>query len=189
MINPTDHPVHELIANRWSPYDFGDGDISRDDLRSLFEAARWAASAFNEQPWRFIVATRNDAEGFATAVSCLMEKNQQWAQKLPVIVFTAARKSFTRNDHPNGSAQHDLGMAVGNLVFEATARGLALHHMAGIDRDRIREVYSVPDEFDIMTAIAIGQSAEGVEPGARNRKPLAEIVFGGEFGKGAPLAG
>ncbi len=96
-MNPTDHPIHELLAERWSPYAFAPRTAPVADLRSLFEAARWAPSAFNEQPWRYLVATRDDEPGFARLLSCLVEPNQQWAQHASALVITVASLQFARN--------------------------------------------------------------------------------------------
>src|SRR5262245_29146922 len=122
----TDHPVHELIAARWSPYAFSDRPVARADLLSLFEAARWAASSYNEQPWSYLVATREDPEEFARALSCLVEGNQAWAKAAPVLALACTSLKFARDGRPNAAAIHDLGLASANLVLEATARGLAV---------------------------------------------------------------
>src|SRR3954452_12155067 len=117
-----DHPVHELITRRWSPYAFADRPVSEDDLRSLFEAARWAASSYNEQPWSYLVATKADSQEYARMLSCLVEGNQAWARNAPVLALCCARLTFHRNDKPNAAAVHDLGLATANLMLEATAR-------------------------------------------------------------------
>ena len=111
-----DHPVHDLIADRWSPYIFERREVEREKLLSCLEAARWAASSFNEQPWSFIVAERTDEEEFNRMLSCLMEANQAWAANAGVLLLTVVSKSFSRNNKPNRVAQHDLGLAVGNLA-------------------------------------------------------------------------
>src|SRR5438270_1999465 len=99
-----DHPIHELIAKRWSPYAFADRPVPEDDLRSLFEAARWAASSYNEQPWAYIVATKGDPEGFGRLLSCLVDANQVWAQAAPVLALGCTRLNFARNGQPNAAA-------------------------------------------------------------------------------------
>src|SRR5688572_2705801 len=111
----TDHPVHELIGARWSPYGFADRPVSREDVRSLLEAARWAPSSYNEQPWSYILATREDAQEFEKVLSCLVELNQAWAQAAPVLMLCCTKLNFARNDKPNAAAIHDLGLAAGNL--------------------------------------------------------------------------
>ncbi|MCH9021144.1 MAG: nitroreductase family protein, partial [Planctomycetes bacterium] len=93
----TDYPIHELLAERWSPYGFEDRSVDQADLRSLFEAARWAASSYNEQPWSFIVATRENPEEFARLLSCLVEANQGWAKAAPVLVLGVVSLKFSRN--------------------------------------------------------------------------------------------
>src|SRR3954469_10402959 len=117
------YPVLDLIAKRWSPYAFADRAVADDDLRSLFEAARWAASSYNEQPWRYVVATKADPAEFARLLSCLVEPNQAWAQAAPVIGLGCTSLVFERNGKPNAAAIHDLGIASATLTFEATARG------------------------------------------------------------------
>src|SRR5262249_35234267 len=119
-----DHPIHELIARRWSPYAFADRPVSPVDLRSLFEAARWAASSYNEQPWSYIVATRDNPTEFERVLSCLVEGNQAWAKVAPVLALGCTSLKFTLNGKPNAAALHDLGLAAGNMCLEATARGL-----------------------------------------------------------------
>lgn len=193
----TDHPVHELIAKRWSPYGFSDRPVSQDDLRSLFEAARWAASSYNEQPWRYIVATKEDPGELERLLSCLVEPNQEWAKAAPVLALGVAGLRFARNDKPNGVAIHDLGLAAANLTLEATARGLVVHQMAGILPDHARELYAIPDTFQPFTALAIGYAADPAglsdemkqrDLGERTRRPLGEFVFAGQWGKSSELA-
>jgi nitroreductase len=118
----TAHPVHELIARRWSPYAFADRPVAEADLRSLFEAARWAASSYNEQPWSYLVARREDAQEFARLLGCLVEGNRVWAQHVPVLALGCTSLKFTRNGQPNAAAVHDLGLASATLTLEATAR-------------------------------------------------------------------
>ncbi len=187
----TDYPVHELIAKRWSPYSFDDRTVPEADLRSLFEAARWAPSSYNEQPWNYIVATKERPEQFAQLLSCLVEGNQVWARYAPVLALGVAKLNFARNDKPNRAAIHDLGLAAGNLVTEATARGLVVHQMIGILPDRVREIYAIPEGYEPMTGIAIGYVGDPNrlpdhlkerDRAPRSRKPLREFVFGGRWG-------
>jgi nitroreductase len=189
--NP-DHPIHDLLARRWSPYAFADRPVSAADLRSLFEAARWAASSYNEQPWRYIVATKVDSTEFERLLSCLVDGNQEWAKAAPVLALGCTSLNFERNGKPNAAAIHDLGLASANLTMEATARGLFVHQMIGILPDKAREVYRIPEGIQPLTGLAIGYAADpSVLPeklrvrdlAPRTRKPLGEIVFGGEWGK------
>ena len=194
----TDHPVHELIARRWSPYGFADRPVSVEDLRSLFEAARWAASSYNEQPWRYIVASKDNGREFERVLSCLVEGNQGWAKEVPVLALGCVNLNFSRNGKPNAAAIHDLGIASATLTLEATERGLAVHQMIGILPDRAREVYEIPEGSQAVTALAVGYAADPDRlPEAlkerdlapRTRNPLAAFVFGGKWGDSSDLAG
>lgn len=190
------HPIHELIANRWSPYAFSDRSVSDADLCSLFEAARWAASSYNEQPWTYILATKQNSEEFERLLSCLVEGNQGWARAAPVLAIGCTSLNFARNGQPNAAALHDLGLASANLTLEATARGLFVHQMIGILPDKARELYSVPVGVQPLTGLAIGYAADpstlpenlrqrDLTP--RGRKLVSEFVFGGEWGKASNL--
>ncbi|MCZ6783626.1 MAG: nitroreductase family protein [Proteobacteria bacterium] len=192
----TDHPIHELATRRWSPYVFADRPVAREDLTALFEAARWAASSFNEQPWSYLVATREEPEEYERLLSCLVEPNQAWAKAAPVLALGVVTHRFKRNDKPNRVATHDLGLAAGNLLLEATARELLVHQMAGILPDRARELYSIPSGSEAWTGLAIGhagdpESADGGlgdrDRAPRTRKPLREFVFSGRWGQAAGL--
>ncbi len=187
----TDYPVHDLITKRWSPYSFDDRPVSESDLRSLFEAARWAASSYNEQPWSYIVATKENPEEFERLLSCLVEGNQVWAKAAPVLALGIATLKFARNNKPNRVAVHDLGLAAGNLCLEATARGLMVHQMVGILPDKAREIYELPEDSEAVTGLAIGyvgnpdslpDTLKERDRAARQRKPLGEFVFGGKWG-------
>jgi nitroreductase len=187
-----DYPIHDLIAHRWSPYAYAKRPVGPDDLLSLLEAARWAASSYNEQPWSFLVATQDEPEEFSRLLSCLVPANQEWASRAPVLILTVIAKQFQRNGKPNRVAEHDLGLAIASLTVEATARGLSVHQMAGIDQAKARQEYTIPEGFEPCTAVAVGYAAkEGEAPEElrakdghpRARKPLPEIVFGGNFGK------
>ena len=191
----TDYAVHNLIASRWSPYSFADRSLSDEDLRSLFEAARWAASSYNEQPWSYIVAKKEEPNEFERLLSCLVEANQRWAKSASALALSISRLN-SHNNKPNRAAFHDLGLAAGNLVLEATARGLAVHQMIGILPDKARELYSIPDGYEPLTALAIGYAGNPAElpeeirarDGARRpRKPLKEFVFAGQWGVAATL--
>jgi nitroreductase len=187
----TDYPVNELIANRWSPYGFDKRPVSQEVICSLLEAARWAPSSYNEQPWSYIVATRDQADLFAKVLSCLVEPNQAWAKAAPVLLLCCTSLNFSRNGKPNAAASHDLGLAAGNLCLEATSRGLSVHQMIGILPDKAREVFAIPDGVEAVTAMAIGYAADPAslptelkdrDTSARQRKPLADFVFGDSWG-------
>jgi nitroreductase len=192
---PADHDVHPLIRERWSPRAFASRTVERAELRSLLEAARWAPSSFNEQPWRFLVAQREDEEGFQALLSCLNDTNQRWAKNAAVLVLSAASPSFARNGKPNRHALHDLGLAVSQLTLQATALGLRVHQMGGFSVERARELLSIPPTVEPVTVLAIGFPGNPDELPAdlrekelrkRERKPLAELAFQGRWG--APLS-
>jgi nitroreductase len=193
----TDYPILPILAERWSPYGFEDRPVSEADLRSLFEAARWAASSYNEQPWNYLVATRENSAEFGRLLSCLVEANQAWAKEAPVLVLGIVSLRFARNNQGNRAAVHDLGLAAGNLLAEATTRGLSVHQMIGILPDKAREIYQIPEHFEAWTAMAIGYKADPTKlPDAlrerdmapRQRKPLNKFVFTGRWGNPMPLA-
>lgn len=188
-------PIHEFLARRWSPYGFSDRPVTDDDLRSLFEAARWAPSSYNEQPWSYIVARRHDADAFATVLSCLVEGNQKWAQHAPVLALAVVNLRFVRNGNENRAARHDIGLASANLSFEATARGLLVHQMIGVEVARASSAYTLPQHHEAYTGLAIGYPGDppALDPELkqrdaqrRGRKPIADFVFTDDFGRPAP---
>lgn len=192
----TEHPIHDLLVKRWSPRAFSDKPVEPAKLKQLFEAARWAASSYNEQPWSFIVALKEDKPAFDKALSCLLEANQSWAKLAPVLVLTTYKTNFTRGGKPNRVAFHDLGLAVGNLSTQATELGLWVHQMAGVQLDKVRETYDVPTGHDPATAFTVGYMGdvddlpEGLrdpEKSPRDRKPFNEFVFGDKFGEPSKL--
>jgi nitroreductase len=194
----TDHPINDLVANRWSPYCFSRNRISSEDLCALFEAARWAASSYNEQPWSYIVASLEQKDEFERLLSCLVEANQQWARNAPVLALGIASLNFSRNNKPNRVAIHDLGAASAFLALEATARGLYVHQMAGILPDKARELYAIPESHEPMTGIAIGYADEADDfprelrerdATRRPRKPIEQFVFGAKWGNHSDLFG
>lgn len=191
-----DHPIQDLIARRWSPYAFADRTVSDADLRSLFEAARWAASSYNEQPWSYIVAAKGEPDAFERLLSCLVEGNQGWAAVAPVLALGCTSLQFTLNGKPNAAAVHDLGLASANLTLEATARGLVVHQMIGILPDKARELYRIPEGVQPVTGLAIGYAADSNtlpekyrerDLAPRSRKLLNEFVFGGEWGAASSI--
>jgi nitroreductase len=182
-----DHPILPVMAERWSPYAYDPRPVEREKLLSCLEAARWAPSSYNEQPWTFILAERTDAAAFAKALDCLVEGNQAWAKNVGVLLLTVVARSFTKNGKPNAACEHDVGLAAGNMVLQATALGLQGHQMIGIVAAKVRAAYQVPDGHDPLTAIALGYPAN-VSAGTtdplgqrdltpRGRKPLSETVI------------
>lgn len=190
-----DYPVHALIERRWSPRAFADQAVEPRVLRSLLEAARWTASCFNEQPWRFLVARRQDAQELQRMVDCLTPNNQRWAKDAAVLMITLAIPTFAKTGKPNRHAWYDVGQAAAQMTVQATALGLFVHQMAGLSPDKVRETYGVPDEIEPVSAIAIGYPGDPAvlpddlhqkELAPRTRRPQSEIVFCGAWGRALP---
>lgn len=188
---PTNHEVHELIRQRWSPRAFADRPVEPSKLRQILEAARWAASSYNEQPWRFVVATKDEPDDYERMLECLVPFNQRWGQTAPVLLLSFYRTTFSRNDKPNRCASHDVGAAAAQLTLQATALDLYVHQMAGIRPGAIREAYDVPDVFEPMAALAVGymgdpaqlpDELEEREQAPRTRRPLEDTVFSSTWG-------
>lgn len=194
----TSRPLIPEITNRWSPRAFSEKPVEDQDLRALLEAAQWAASSSNQQPWRFIVARQGDSH-YEKLSEGMVEGNKVWASRAPVLMATVVRKNVVGKDFPNPHARHDLGLAVGNLSAQATHLGLSLHQMAGIIPENIERSFALdPDQYEVVTMIALGyhdpsridQLKEGhaqSEKAPRERQPLEELVFGEEFGRPAPF--
>jgi nitroreductase len=192
----TDAPVHELIKNRWSPRAFSEQPVRPEILRSLFEAARWAPSSNNEQPWAYLVAAKDDAENFAKMLGVLVEFNISWAKHAPVLALSVAHLKMNRDGKPNRVALHDVGSATAQLTLEANARGLSVHQMAGFDAAKARQTFVIPPDWDPVAAIAIGYpgNPESLpdklrerELAPRTRKPMGEFVMSGSWGHTAPF--
>jgi nitroreductase len=191
---PTDHPVHELIRERWSPRAFSDKPVPAELLRSLFEAARWAPSSNNEQPWAFLVATKDDHASHAKMLSTLVEFNQAWAKHAPVLAIAVSELAFARNGQLNRNTFYDTGAAVAGLTTEATARGLFVHQMAGFDPHKAIELFAIPTGWEPIAAFVIGypgdpqslpETLRERELALRTRKPLADFVMSGNWGQPA----
>jgi nitroreductase len=189
---PADYTLDDEIARRWSPRIFEEGRaVERDKVMTLLEAARWAPSCFNEQPWRYLVFDGTDAEALARARACLVEGNA-WALKAPVLMISIARDNFTHNEEPNRTAQHDVGLASENLVLEAVELGLVAHQMAGFNVARARREFNIPEGFTVLAMIALGypyrgslddldEKTRGKELTSRSRKRVSEIAFTGTW--------
>jgi nitroreductase len=188
--------VHELFRVRWSPRSFASRPIPDEVLETILDAGRWAASSYNEQPWRFIVAKKENTEAFQKMLSVLLPFNQAWAKNASVLVLTVARSNFSHNETRNAYAMHDAGAALAYMMLQAAESGLQAHGMAGFDQEKAREVFNIPPEFQIGAVAAFGypDSAEKLsddqlkqrELAPRTRKPLSEIAFNGRWGE--PLA-
>lgn len=182
--------LNEAISDRRSPLAFSLKPIESSKIYLLFEAARWAPSSYNEQPWRFIYSTRENPEGFQKLHDCLMPGNQSWVKNVPMLVLSVAKKNFSLNDEPNFYAFHDVGLATQNLMLQAVHMGLVSHPMGGFDKTKARELFQIPDGYAPAAMIAIGYAgnpgdlAEDLykrETAERIRKPQSETVFSGKW--------
>lgn len=185
------YAIQETMQTRWSPYGFAERSLPARELRSLLEAARWSPSSYNQQPWRFVVARREEGEPFERLLSCLVEFNRGWARHASALALGIVARSFEGRGAGNPAAEHDLGLATAHLMLEGAARGIATHGMIGIDAARARDAFAVPEGFDPLTAIALGYAGEprdypqklrDRDRAPRDRKALAEFVFGAEWG-------
>src|SRR5574337_1999170 len=183
------YEINSLIINRWSPRSFMPEEINDKDLFTLFEAARWAPSSSNSQPWRFIYAKRN-SKNWNTLFELLVDFNKQWCAYASALVVIVSRKNFENNGQPSMTHQFDTGAAWENLAIQAVSQGLVTHAMAGFDYAKAKSTLEVPDDFEVLAMIAIGKRGPkdklSPELQAREtpntRKPLSEIVMDGKFG-------
>jgi nitroreductase len=178
--------IHPLLAQRWSPVDFRPDAVEPEKLTRLLEAARRAPSCYNDQPWFYLAASKDEPEEFARLLSCLVEGNQKWAQNAPLLLISVARATFGRNGKPNAWAWHDVGLASMSLTVQAESEGLSVHQMGGILPDRIRELYALPEDCQPVAGIAIGYAAD-VPRKETPRKDLSEFVFTGAWGRSRSL--
>lgn len=187
--------LHDIIQARWSPRAFDpDRPVGHDDLLALLEAAHWAPSCFNDQPWRFVVCNKAaDETGWRNALSVLAEKNQRWAKNAPVLMLAVAMDNFNHNGQPNRWAMYDTGAASVSLCLQATALGMSVHQMGGFDAEQAREVFKLPGDCRPMAMMAVGYQAEAdvldddfkeAELAARSRAALNERFFAGQWGRG-----
>jgi nitroreductase len=183
---PAVEGVLPTILHRWSPRSFADRDVSEKDLRTIFEAVRWAMSSFNEQPWRFLVGRRG-SETYEKILGTLGPFNQMWAATAPVLIMGAAKTTFSHDSSPNRVAFFDLGAASGYLALQAAALGLAVHQMAGFDPEAARKAFGIPEEYVLGSAMALGYQGDPEalpreqmvkqEISPRTRKALGEFVW------------
>ena len=196
MEKPADnqHPIHEIIRNRWSPRAFSERPIANEPLLSLLEAARWSPSCFNDQPWHFILAQKEAPETFDKMLFCLSEQNQTWAKHAAVLMLAVARDRFAHNGKKNRHARYDTGQAVAALTLQATALGIRAHQMAGFSPEKSRETFGIPADHEAITAIALGypgnidmlpKGLQDQERKERFRRPLGEFVFSTQWNREA----
>ena len=181
-------PIHDLLARRWSPRAFAERPVESDKLASLFEAARWAPSSSNELPWMFVVATKDDQAAYDRLLACLLKGNRKWAFRAPVLLVSVARMQFEDDGKPNRHAFHDTGMALENLLLQATALGLVAHPMAGFNIEQARADLKIPAGFEPVAMVAVGYPGEPAllpdylqqrEANPRERTPVSGFVYAG----------
>ncbi len=184
------YQINPLILNRWSPRSMTGEELDNEEIMSLFEAARWAPSSYNNQPWRFIYAKRN-TEHWDRLFNLLAEGNRAWAKNSALLVVVISRKNFEYNEKPARTHQFDTGSAWENLALEAFSRGIVAHGMQGFDYDKARIDLEIPIDFEVMAMIAIGKkgSRDNLSPELQkkeklsDRKPLKDIVMEGIYRK------
>ncbi|HEX6532403.1 MAG TPA: nitroreductase family protein [Nitrospira sp.] len=192
----SEHPIEDVIVRRWSPRAFAERPVEPEKLKSLFEAARWAPSSNNEQPWRFLATTQEHRSDYDKLFGCLSEGNSKWVFRAPVLILSVASLFFEDDGKPNRHALHDTGMAVENLVLQATALGLQAHQMAGYDVDKARRECQIPSGFEPVAMIAVGYPGDPAilpdylrerELKPRERQPIGDFVFSASWGRPSPL--
>ncbi len=195
----TSYPIHDLLQQRWSPRALNDDPIDKETLTRLFEAARWAPSWKNDQPWRFIIATKQDhPDDFEALHGHLMPGNQQWAGNASAFVVVVAKRQYGHHEQPNPITYYDTGQAVAFLSIEALSHGLYIHQMGGIKRANITAMYNIPDDHVLVVVMAVARLGDAKvlnlsddvvakENAPRKRKDLSEIVFSGDWNSPADL--
>lgn len=179
-----------VLSQRWSPRAFSKKGIEAEQLKMLFEAARWAPSSFNAQPWSFLVFIQQNPQEHAQFVECLLDFNRVWAQRAPVLILSVAQLNFPHNGKPNRHAFYDVGLAVAQLTVQAMSMGLYLRQMGGFSMELVRERYHIPESHEPVAAMALGylgdvtelpEELQKREAAERERKPLREMVFTGQW--------
>jgi nitroreductase len=195
---PTTLPVHDLLKRRWSPRAFDPNrPVTREQLKVLLEAGRWAPSCNGDEPWRYLIWDKGrDPQGWQKAYDCLNENNKKWVKNVPLLMLSCAGSAFEATGKPNRWTQHDTGAASVSMALQAVAMGLIVHQMGGWDADKARAAFAIPAEYTPMAMIAVGYQAspeilddetKAKEMRPRARKPIAERFFEGGWGKGFAL--
>ena len=191
----TKHNINKHIKSRWSPRAFSDKPVPKEALQRISEAAKWAPSAYNEQPWRFFVGLKGDTT-WKKIFDTLVEFNQGWAKLAPVLILSVGSKKFSANGHPNNVFTYDVGQSAAYITFQATEEGLHVHQMSGFDPNKASELFGIPNDFQALTVIALGYKGDpsllddglrSAEAKPRSRKESKELFFSESFGKASPL--
>ena len=183
--------IHKLIQRRWSPRAFSTEKLKKESLYRIIEAARWSASCFNEQPWRFILGTKDENESWDKIYSFLSERNQIWCKNVPVLILFVAKRTFSHNQKPNQGAEYDLGQSAAYVSMQAISEDIFVHQMAGFDASKAKEIFQIPDDFEPKTVMALGYRGDPnllpddfkrSEFGERKRKNLDDLLFTDKWG-------
>lgn len=185
----SDLEIHQILNDRFSPRAFSERDITDAELELVLEAARWASSSHNEQPWRFLI-TRKGQDGHAALLNSLWSMNRSWADKAPILILNMVQRHLAYNNEENYFARHDLGGALAQLTAQATSMGMGLHQLAGFHADQAREAFHIPETMDVVSVLVVGfpGQADTLEEPYRERelkrtlrRPLNELVFKGRY--------
>ncbi|MFD0860607.1 nitroreductase family protein [Sungkyunkwania multivorans] len=184
-----EYEIFPLLKTRYSPRIFSDALLPEVEIMKLFEAARWAASSYNRQPWRFVYCQRKSS-AYATLLDCLSTFNQAWASNAPLLIITIFKEK-TADGKDNFHALHDLGLAMGNMTIQAQSANIALHHMAGVDIEKVKDAFQIPEGFHINSVVAAGyyggdpntlsEDLKKEEKASRDRRPVVEFAFENEW--------
>lgn len=169
------------IRSRWSPKTFSIREVEITKLKNAFEAARWAASSYNEQPWRFMLGLKNAGKTYELLFDALLDKNKLWAQNAPVLMLVCCKQNFSHKDSPNRCACYDTGAAVSQMVLQLYNDGLYARQIAGLNVDTARKNFNIPDDYQIICAVAIGYLPDENNLPVRARKDFDEFVFSDEW--------
>jgi nitroreductase len=189
-IAETEHEILDIIKMRWSPRAFSNQQVPPSKLLNLFEAARWSASCFNEQPWRFIVGVKGENATWRKLFDTLSDANQSWCEEVPVLATLCSKKTFSHNNKSNDWHIYDLGQTAAYISLQAVAEGLYVHQMAGFDKKILSSNLDISDDFEPVTMMAIGyigdpsklpDKLQKSESASRIRKPLVDILFKGSM--------
>ncbi|WKN31216.1 nitroreductase family protein [Porifericola rhodea] len=173
--------IDQLLEKRYSPRTFSETEIDEGLLLQILGAARFAPSSFNEQPWRFIYATKSQSDHYSNLLSTLAEGNKDWASTAPVLVLAIAKTNFSANEKPNRHAWYDTGAAVAHITLKASSHDIYIHQMAGFSTTKAKELFAIPEGFEAVAMIAMGYNAES-EHQSKKKKKLDEIAFRGAWG-------
>lgn len=186
----TELELHPLLIKRYSPRAFSAEPIKPEKLDRILEAGRWAPSASNDQPWRFIVGIKGQNEYYDKLFQGLVDFNQKWCKNVPVLIAFVANKISDKNKDLNAYYKYDLGQAAAHITFQAMEEGLWCHQMGGFEKDRLSKEFNLPEKFELLSIMAVGykgaldslpENFQRMEQSERTRKPLSDLVFDGDW--------